>query len=375
VKDLLVTTHTPRLGSGQALRTYGVARALAAGGGGLTLLYARFGASEPDEAFRAIPGIELRAVSASRGLGRLRAYAMARGEGVPGGFARGVSHELAAEAARLAEQPNRGRVIADGPIAAAALAQLARKRPVIYNSHNVESGFRHELGAGSARERRAMRSFERRLLADASECWIVSRAEIGAAHELSPDARLRYVPNVIDVAAITPVAPAPAKRRALFVASFSYPPNRKGLRFLLDEVFPRVWAELPDAQLALAGGGLEEPPSEDRRVQTLGFVEDLAEAYSGASCAVVPLLHGGGSPLKLIEALAYGVPVVATARAAASLELHDREQCLAASDAEEFAAALVRVLRDGAPELARRGREYVASSYSIEALTSLLAAP
>ena len=82
-----------------------------------------------------------------------------------------------------------------------------------------------------------------------------------AARELCPDANLRYVPNVVDVAAITPVAPAVGERRALFVASFSYVPNRNGLRFLLDEVFPLVWTQLPDARLALVGGGLEQPPS------------------------------------------------------------------------------------------------------------------
>ena len=51
-------------------------------------------------------------------------------------------------------------------------------------------------------------------------------------------------------------------------------------------------------------------------METLGFVEDLRDAYAGARCAVVPLLQGGGTPLKLIEALAYGLPVIATPRAA-----------------------------------------------------------
>ena len=62
MRDLLVTTHTPVLRSGQAMRTYGVARALAEHGG-LDLLYVRFGASEPDAAFRAIPGVRLRGCS------------------------------------------------------------------------------------------------------------------------------------------------------------------------------------------------------------------------------------------------------------------------------------------------------------------------
>jgi glycosyltransferase involved in cell wall biosynthesis len=333
----LVTTHTPALGSGRALRTYGVARALAAHGG-LDLLYVRFGTPEPDAAFRAIPGIELHGVAPSRGARRLGLYAAARLRGVPADFARGVSPELTARAARLADAPGRGRVIADGPIAAAALSGLARRRPVIYNAHNLESGFRHELNRGSvagAGGRRALRSFERRLLRRASESWMVSEADIEAARELCPGALLRYVPNVVDVAAITPISPLTDERRTIFVASFLYEPNREGLRFLLEEVFPKVWAELPDARLMLVGADLEGLPElrgfvDDPRVEAVGFVEDLRPEYARARCAVVPLLHGGGTPLKLIEALAHGLPVIATPRAAAGLALRDGEHCLLA---------------------------------------------
>jgi glycosyltransferase involved in cell wall biosynthesis len=373
VRDLLVTTHTPVLRSGQAVRTYGVARALAANGG-LTLLYTRFGAPEPDSAFREIPGIELIAVVPSRGAGRLLAYGKARLKGVPAGLARGISSELAAEAARLAQRPDRGRVIADGPIAAAALARLADTRPVIYNAHNLESSFRHELTARGARERDSLRAFEQRLLERAEESWMVSNADIAAAHELSPGASLRYVPNVVDVEAIAPVEPNTRAQRAIFVASFAYEPNRAALRFLLEDVFPRVWNALPDARLTLVGAGLEHAPSEDPRVETLGFVDDLRATYAGASCAVVPLLQGGGTPLKFIEALAYGLPVIATPRAAAGLDVHDGEHCLIAAGGEAFAAALIRVLGTGAGEIARNGRALAERSYSIATLRTLLAA-
>jgi glycosyltransferase involved in cell wall biosynthesis len=374
VKDLLVTTHTPVLRSGQAMRTYGVARALAAGSRreGLTLLYVRFGADEPDASFASIDGIELRAVVPSRGAGRLLAYAGARARGLPDGFARGVSRELAAAAAKLGAEPGRGRVIADGPIAAAALAGLARKRAVIYNAHNLESGFRHEIEARSGRAQRQLRSFERGLLTRAAESWMVSAADMAAAAELCPGARLRYVPNVVDVTSIEPVATRPAQRRATFVANFAYEPNRNGLDFLLEQVFPRVWAELPDARLQLVGGGLEQAPAADARVETLGFVTDLRDAYASASCAVVPLLQGGGSPLKFVEALAYGLPVVATPRAANGLEVIDGEHCLIADGAPAFAQALVRALRGEAVELGRRGRALAQERYSIEALSRLL---
>ena len=113
-----------------------------------------------------------------------------------------------------------------------------------------------------------------------------------------------------------------------------------------------MWAELPDARLTLVGPGLEQPPSADPRIETLGFVQHLSDAYGGSRCAVVPLLQGGGTPLKFIEALAYGLPVIAMPCAAAGLDVHDGEDCLLAEGGQQFAAALVRVLTDGPPSSA-----------------------
>jgi glycosyltransferase involved in cell wall biosynthesis len=370
-RALLVTSHTPALRSGRDVRTYGVARALAMDGE-LTLLYVRFGPSEPDKAFKAIPGVDLREVVPSRGILRLLAYARALRTGVPEGLARGVSPELSRAAASLAGAPGCGRVIADGPTAAAALAGLARRRPVIYNAHNLESGFRHELSDGGSRAQRRLRSFEAGLLRRSSESWMVSEADMRGALELCPSASLRLAPNVVDVTAIEPVVGVAPEHRAIFVANFAYEPNRNGLRFLLEEVLPRVWRQLPDARLTLVGAGLEHPPSDDSRVESLGFVDRLADVYASARCAVVPLLQGGGSPLKLIEALAYGLPVLATPRAVAGLRAQDGRDCLVAEGGEAFADALVHVLRDGSAEVARNGRRLAEESYSIEALAMLL---
>ncbi len=372
MSDLLVTTHTPVLRSGQTMRTYGIARALAAAGGGLTLLYARFEGEAPDEAFGSIPGIELCEVLPSRGLRRAVTYARARLAGTPAGFARGASPELATEAARLAPAPGHGRVIADGPIAAAALRGLARRRPVVYNAHNLESGFRSELGQSGSM--RLLRTFERGLLRRAEESWMVSEAELAAAAELCPGARLRYVPNVVDVAAITPVDARAAEQRAVFVANFAYEPNSNGLAFLLERVMPLVWERLPAARLRLVGANLELPAGADERIEAVGFVEQLESAYEGARCALVPLLQGGGTPLKFVEALAYGLPVLATPRAAAGLAVSAGHDCVLAEGETEFAAALVDILESGAPEIGARGRELAMERYSIEALARLLAA-
>ncbi len=75
----------------------------------------------------------------------------------------------------------------------------------------------------------------------------------------------------------------PAEQMVLFVATFTYEPNRAGLRLLIEEVLPKVWAELPDVELTLIGRGLDERPSDDPRVHSLGYVEDLRPFYAGVA--------------------------------------------------------------------------------------------
>ena len=90
-------------------------------------------------------------------------------------------------------------------------------------------------------------------------------------------------------------------------------------------------------------------------------MDDLADAYAGAGCAIVPLLTGGGSPLKFVEALAYGLPVVATPHAAAGLDVVAGEHYLRGRRPRSFADALVAVLDATArAELAARGRALAA---------------
>jgi polysaccharide biosynthesis protein PslH len=368
MSDVLLTEHTPALDSGHGLRTYAVARALALDGP-IEVRYVQFGAAEPAREYRDTARLRLERLDPSRGAARALLYARARAAGVPRGFARGVSPELA-RAARGAG----GRLVADGPVVGAALLVTGRGEPFVYCAHNVESAFRASVDDRDLGSTEQLRRFERRLLRRAEESWMVSDRDMRLAAELCPEARLRLVPNAVDVAAIAPLRPDAAARRAVFIGTFSYEPNRRALRFLLDEVMPRVWERQPEARLRLAGGGLAERPSEDPRVEAVGYVEHIVDAYADCTCAVVPLLEGGGSPLKFIEALAYGLPVVATPKAAAGLELEAGRDYLEGADGPAFAESLAGVLADGAGEIGDRGRATVERLYSIEALARALRA-
>ena len=369
---LVISSYAPALGSGRGARTYGIVRALAAHGP-VDLLHTRFGAAEPDPAYLAIAGLRLHAVTSSRGARRAAVWARARAIGVPPAVARGVSPELARAAERLAESPGRGRVVADDPMAAVALLRLARRRPVIYSAHNLESAFRPGRDSDWGSERR-LRSFERRLFESVAESWMPSRADLEGAAALAPGAALRYVPNVVDVAAIEARRAPADPPEALLVGDFSYAPNREGLEFLLDAVMPRVWAQAPGLRLTVAGRGFASPG--DERVDALGFVDSLAPLYARAACALVPLLSGGGSPLKFVEALAHGLPVVATTRGAAGMDGQPGRDYLEGEGAEGLAAALLEALEPSrGAALGAAGRALAEREYSIEALARILAKP
>jgi glycosyltransferase involved in cell wall biosynthesis len=374
--DLFVAVQTPVLGTGQGQRVATVLRALAATGPGVHVLYVRFGADEPAARLAAIPALTFEAVQPSRGPRRALAYARARARGVPPGWARSISPELVGAARRRAADPEVRRVVADGPAAMAALSGLARRRPVIYNAHNLESAYRHELAGEDLGSPRQLRAAERRLLARAAETWMVSESDLAGARELCPGATLRLVPNVVDVEAITPVPAVPDGRRVLMVADWTYTPNRNGLRFLVDEVMPRVWAARPDVTLRLVGRGLDDPAPGEPRVQAAGFVDDLDAEYAAARCVAVALLEGGGTPFKFLEALAHGVPVVATPRAAAGLAVRPGEHYREGADAGSFAAAIVALTGEdpGAAALAAAGRALVVERYSLAALRQAVAA-
>lgn len=362
---LIVSSITPTLSSGTGLRTFGVTAALARHNA-VELAYVVWGERAPASAYGQLGNVRLCELGASRDLRRALEYARARARGVPDGVARGVSPSLLA-AARAA--PLDVRIIADGPVAAAALRPLARRRELVYLAHNLESG-----GFRRTSERAGLERFERDVFGTYAECWMATRADERGAKRLAGEQVVtRYVPNVVDTGRIVPVRPA-GSGRLLFVGDFTYEPNREALAFLADRVLPAVWEHRPDMRLRAVGHGLAEHPR-DPRIETPGFVDDLAGAYRAADIVLVPLQRGGGSPLKFIEGLAYGLPVVASRHAAALLEdgLAGRD-FLAAESPPEFAAAIRALIDDPgrAVGIAAAGRDLAVRSYSVDALATLL---
>jgi glycosyltransferase involved in cell wall biosynthesis len=166
-------------------------------------------------------------------------------------------------------------------------------------------------------------------------------------------------------------------RHAVMIGMMSYFPNRDGIQWFLEEVWDRVRQQIPDAQLTIAGRASDElfAPDPGRGIDVIGSFENPTPLLEKATVSIVPLRHGSGTRIKILEAFAHSVPVVSTSIGAEGLEATDGESILLADDPAEFAQHVIALFEN--PKLANRiaaaGNELFHAKYSPEmfALTVL----
>ncbi|HEC34216.1 MAG TPA: glycosyltransferase [Chloroflexi bacterium] len=213
------------------------------------------------------------------------------------------------------------------------------------------------------------------------EPWLCRRYDLIAAISegdrrlLAPRCQPRPVlllPLAPAFAAGTVVKPAvPPGPNVLFVGAMYRTFNVQGVRWFLEEVWPQVLARVPQARFYVVG---HRPTPEIRafhngeQVCVTGFVEDLAPWYRAAAVFVSPLLVAGGLLQKILDALAMGVPVVATSVSNHGVGATPGEHLLVADDAAGFAAAVARLLEEPAERerLGRAGQQFVQERYGLE---------
>jgi glycosyltransferase involved in cell wall biosynthesis len=142
----------------------------------------------------------------------------------------------------------------------------------------------------------------------------------------------------------------------LFCGSLDYLPNREGLSWFCRHIFPLVLNRMPAAKLLVVGKG--DPGEElgellkNRSIVNYGMVDRVDVYYKKAAMAIVPLLSGSGTRLKLLESMAHRVPVVSTGSGAEGINYTDGKNILIADGAELFARRVVEMLDN--PPLARQ---------------------
>jgi len=243
------------------------------------------------------------------------------------------------------------------------IAALRSGAPAWIDFQNLDSEIWRRLGETASRA--AVRAFarnqsprvealERRLVREAGGISCVSMRDARALEAFSPRTAPLTVPNGVDLSRFAFRAEPAAEELLFFAGDLSWPPNAEGIRWFRDRVWALVRSRRPEARAEILGRGAPRDllARRDEGLRFLGEGEDAREHWKHASVAFVPLLAGGGTRLKILEAAACGVPVVSTPVGAEGLDLVPGSEIAVAETPEAFADAIASLLSQ--PDARRR---------------------
>jgi glycosyltransferase involved in cell wall biosynthesis len=224
----------------------------------------------------------------------------------------------------------------------------------------------------------AARRYESWMYAPYDVVTVLSEPDRDMLRSLNADYDVRVVPNGIEMERFQRVNDDRAPAQLLFVGNYEYAPNLDAALWLINEMFPLVKQQVPDAKLWLVGNA---PPPEltalaSDAIEVTGRVPDVRTYLDQATVFVCPLRYGAGIKNKVLEALASGCPLVATPVSIDGITVTDGDSALVAEDAEGLAAATVRVLRDSALQgaLREKGHAVIESGYTWRSVAERYAA-
>ena len=253
--------------------------------------------------------------------------------------------------------------------------------PVVLDLHNIESLLmkRYARRTTHALKRfyaevtwRKLAAYERRICRAFTHCLTCSDEERILLQTTCGVERVSVVPNGVDVdgygsSGVVSMNGSSRRHgpRIVFVGRMDYHANVDAVRWFCGHIFPRIRRARPDVVLQIVGGhptGAVRRLASSGSIEVTGLVSDIRPYLAAASVVVVPLRIGGGTRLKILEALAMGKAVISTALGAEGLEAVGGRDLLIANPPAEFAEQVLAVLSD-AEVLGAAGRRLAVDKY------------
>jgi len=233
------------------------------------------------------------------------------------------------------------------------------KAPVVLRAHNIEHKIWQRIAENCTNPfkriylnhlYRALKRFEIGILNKVDGVVAITPVDARNLDRLSHSTNIISIPFGIKLDTLSENPVQPPEASLFHIGSMNWYPNEEGIRWLIDEVWPKITVRLPEVELHLAGRymtdwltGLSVP-----RIIIDGEVPDVWEYMQRFSIMVVPLFSGSGIRIKIVEAMAAGKAIITTTIGAEGINYENGQHLLIAKDAKSFADAIVRLCNDSA---------------------------
>jgi glycosyltransferase involved in cell wall biosynthesis len=217
------------------------------------------------------------------------------------------------------------------------------------------------------------RRYVARLLPNFVSCTVASEIERQLVAAAVPGyGSVHVVPNSVDTTGGVPVTREP--NALIFTGSMRFAPNRDAMAWFVDEILPDIRRQVPDVRVTITGEPGPVPFGMSPGITLAGHVADVRTLVASSAISLAPIRKGGGTRLKILEAMAARTPVVATSKAAEGLDARHEEHLLIADTPKAFANAVCRLLNDsaGATRMAERAWQLCHDRYDARIAASKL---
>jgi sugar transferase (PEP-CTERM/EpsH1 system associated) len=267
---------------------------------------------------------------------------------------------------------------------------------VVFDDHNAEYVLQQRAFETDVRQPRRwigaaysfvqwqrLKGYERRACRAAGRVVAVSEPDAGAIRRIAPEVEPVVVPNGVDMEYYSAAVPrldatqGPGAQDLVFTAKMDFRPNVDAVLWFAQSVLPQVRSESPQTRFWVVGKDPHPrlaPLAANPGVVITGWVKDVRPYIAGASLYVIPLRIGGGTRLKVLEAMAMGKAIVSTTLGCEGFDLTPGQELVVAGTPDEFAAAVLALLRDPArrESMGLAARQYASSRYDWRMIVPLL---
>lgn len=178
----------------------------------------------------------------------------------------------------------------------------------------------------------------------------VSELDKEILQSLCPGGRLVTVENGVEVDKFRPARDVVERNTLVWVGGFHHFPNKQGMIFFLENIYPVIKRKLPAVRLDIVGGGITENMRDlcksDESIRLLGYVEDPLPYVQKAAVFICPILSGGGTRLKILEAMSAGKAIVTTSIGCEGIDGKNGIHFIIADKAKDFSDAVIKVINN-----------------------------